>query len=286
MSQVKFTIITPTYNREVLLQRTVKSVLAQTFRDWELLIIDDGSTDNTETVVQQFLIDGRVKYYKKKNTGGADSRNIGASYSVGEYITFLDSDDEALPNWLETVSKYLNSETGLASCGAFKKLANGATWEDPPSEINVYGVKKKVKFTGGSLFIKRSIFLEIKGYDIEMPTGLQSELGYRLIEHLRYSDFKIVSIEQCLVIIYLHQGARLRSDWKSLTRDCERFVNKFYPYFNEWDRNELANNYTVIAYYNYMLKQRREALSYLMKAIRIKPFLLKNYLRILKYGFS
>lgn len=128
------------------------------------------------------------------------------------------------------------------------------------------------------------MFLDIKGYDTEMPTGLQSELGYRILEHLQTSRLKIVSIEECLVCVYLHDGERMRSDWKSLTRDCERFVNKFYSYFNKWDRKELANNYTVIAYYNYMLNQRKESLSYLIKAIRLKPFHIKNYFRIIKYG--
>jgi glycosyltransferase involved in cell wall biosynthesis len=284
MTNIKFTIITPTFNREVLLQRTIKSIVAQTFDNWELLIIDDGSTDNTEEVVKNYLYDSRIQYIKKKNTGGADSRNVGASYAKGDFITFLDSDDEALPNWLEVINSQLQADTGIVCAGALKKTPDGSTWQDLPYEINVYGEMKKVKFTCGSLFIKRSIFHDVEGYDTEMPTGLQSELGYRLLEHLQNSNLKIVSVEECLVCVYLHDGERMRSDWKTLTRDCVRFVNKFHPYFNRWDRKELANNYTVIAYYNYMLKERKASLSYLVKAIRLKPLSMKNYLRIIKYG--
>lgn len=70
MSTLKFSIITPTYNREVLLQRTIQSILAQTFTNWELIIIDDGSTDNTEEAVKKFLTDKRIKYIKKKIRAG------------------------------------------------------------------------------------------------------------------------------------------------------------------------------------------------------------------------
>ena len=77
---MRFTIITPTYNREDLLQTTINTVLAQTFTDWELIIVDDGSTDKTEAVVKNlFLHDPRITYIKKANTGQADSLNVGRS---------------------------------------------------------------------------------------------------------------------------------------------------------------------------------------------------------------
>ncbi|MBC7830324.1 MAG: glycosyltransferase family 2 protein [Chitinophagaceae bacterium] len=285
MSNIKFSIITPTYNRAQLLQRTIKSILAQTFKDWELIIVDDGSTDNTETIVKNYLDDTRIKYIKKENSGTAHSRNIGAANAKGEFITFLDSDDEALPHWLDTVTGHLIPDTGIACAGSIKKLPDGSMVKDYPYEINFYGEKKKVKFTCGSLFIKRSLFLDIKGFDTKMPTGLLSELGYSLIEQLKDSNLKIVSIEKCLVVIYFHDGPRLRKDWKSLTVDCARFVNKFYDYFITWDKSELARNYAVIAYYNYKLKQRKESFSYMMKAIRLRPLNIKNYLRVVKYVF-
>lgn len=282
--QHKFSIITPTYNRAALLQKAIRSITGQTYTNWELIVVDDGSTDNTEEEIQKFLDDSRIRYIKKHNTGGADSRNFGANLAKGDFITFLDSDDEALPNWLEVTNRHLQEDTGIACVGAIKKMPNGSSIPAPPYEINVYGQKKKVRFTCGSLFIRRPIYYDIKGYDVNMPTGLQSELGYRLIEHLKDTPYQIVSVEDCLVLIYLHDGPRMRNDWKNLTVDCVRFVNKFYPYFKKWDRKELANNYAVIAYYNYRLKQRKESLSYLVKAIRFRPFDIRNYLRMIKYG--
>jgi glycosyltransferase involved in cell wall biosynthesis len=86
-------IILPTYNRAELLPRSVGSVLSQSFADWELIIWDDGSTDNTPEVVQSFA-DGRVTYLRDVNHGVAFARNRVIAASRGEYVAFLDSDDE------------------------------------------------------------------------------------------------------------------------------------------------------------------------------------------------
>lgn len=281
-----FTIITPTYNRAYLIERTINSILAQTYNDWEYIIIDDGSTDNTEEVVQKYLNDSRIRYIKKENTGAAHSRNVSALYAKGEYVVFLDSDDDALPEWLEVAAGHVKEDVGIICAGAVRKLSDGTSIEEYPYEINVYGRKEKVKFTCGSLFMKRQAFLDIKGYDLDMPSGLQSELGYRLIQYLHDKSLKIASIHQCLVQIYIHEGPRLRTDWHTLTAECVNFVAKNYDYFRKWDPKELSNNYTVIAFYYYKSRNRKTARSFLAKAIRFNPLRLSNYVRMLKYSFA
>jgi len=91
----KVSIITVTYNREAYIREAIDSVLAQTFRDWEMIIVDDASTDNTEQIVKTY-IDGesRIKYYRnEKNLGIAKTRNRGLKLASGQYIAPLDSDD-------------------------------------------------------------------------------------------------------------------------------------------------------------------------------------------------
>jgi glycosyltransferase involved in cell wall biosynthesis len=100
------TVIIPTYNRSALLKRAIKSVLNQTFTDFELLVVDDASTDDTEAVVAN-IKDSRIIYLKhKKNSNGAVARNTGILNSNGKYITFLDSDDIWIKNKLEI--SYIN----------------------------------------------------------------------------------------------------------------------------------------------------------------------------------
>jgi glycosyltransferase involved in cell wall biosynthesis len=101
MSSPFFSIIIPTYNRAGLILRSVNSVLKQSFSDYELIIIDDGSTDNTEQLILS-LNNLRIKYFKTENGGVARARNEGIKNAVGKYVTFLDSDDMVELSHLET----------------------------------------------------------------------------------------------------------------------------------------------------------------------------------------
>ena len=99
-------IILPTFNRAALLPRAINSVLAQSFTDWELLIWDDGSTDNTGAVVQAYK-DARIRYYSAVNHGAALARNRALEKCSADLIAFLDSDDEWLPQKLDTQLKIM-----------------------------------------------------------------------------------------------------------------------------------------------------------------------------------
>ena len=91
---MKISIVLPTYNRSVFLKNTINSILDQTFKNWELVIIDDGSTDNTRKIVSSFLVDKRIKYIYQKNQERSAARNTGINRSTGDYICFVDSDEK------------------------------------------------------------------------------------------------------------------------------------------------------------------------------------------------
>ena len=94
-----FSIVIPTYNRAQLIVKAIESVLQQTFSDWELIIVDDGSTDNTKDVVQSYS-DKRIIYLYQKNAERSEARNNGIRNATGQYICFLDSDDYYMPDRL------------------------------------------------------------------------------------------------------------------------------------------------------------------------------------------
>ena len=95
-------IILPTYNRSRFLSETINSVLNQTYKDFELIIIDDGSTDDTADLIRKYTEqDNRVKYFFQENMERSQARNNGIEKSNGKYICFLDSDDAFLPNHLK-----------------------------------------------------------------------------------------------------------------------------------------------------------------------------------------
>lgn len=125
MKRPFFSIIVPTYNRAEFLPRCIKSVYRQTFSDWELLIIDDGSTDHTKDLVAEHTRkDNRVKYFYQTNQRVSAARNLGLKNAAGNYLCFLDSDDEYEANHLqffyEELSKKNFSEVFLSTGFKYK----------------------------------------------------------------------------------------------------------------------------------------------------------------------
>lgn len=104
-----FSVVVPTYNRSHLISPTIRSVLGQTFPDLELLVVDDGSTDETSSVVQGFA-DPRLRYLPISNRERGAARNFGLRQAVGEYVVFLDSDDEFHPTHLETLRRAIGEQ--------------------------------------------------------------------------------------------------------------------------------------------------------------------------------
>lgn len=110
-SNILFSIIIPTYNRASFILRTINSILNQSYQNFEIIIVDDGSTDNTEDIIKKIVTE-RVHYFKIKNSERAFARNYGTMRAIGNYITFLDSDDILLPSFFsnayESINKYNN----------------------------------------------------------------------------------------------------------------------------------------------------------------------------------
>lgn len=102
MNVMKVSIITPSYNSALYIKNTIASVQAQTLRDWEMIIVDDGSIDNSADIIRDIAInDSRIKLIQKENGGSASARNVGLQQAKGDYIQFLDADDTIAYDKLE-----------------------------------------------------------------------------------------------------------------------------------------------------------------------------------------
>ncbi len=278
-------IVTPTYNRAHLLPNMIKSVQQQTFEDWELLIVDDGSTDKTEDVIQPFLKDERIRFIRKENSGATHSRNVGACEAKGQFLTFLDSDDEAYPQWLHAISSLMDNETAIICCGAVRKLSNGEKLKEEPWLYRFFDETLYVKFTCGSLIVSRSLFEEVGGYDVHLKSNQHTDLGYRLLNHLRGSNLKKKYTNECLIQINIHQGARIRTNWKQVSEGSLQFIEKHYDFLlKNKSVKHISDIYSVIAFSNYKMNQRQKSIHYLMKSIRHNPSNFRNYLKLIKYG--
>lgn len=108
---IKFDVIIPSFNRAATLKRAIDSVLGQTYKHYEVYVIDDGSTDGTEELIKSYT---GIHYIKQENKGVSSARNIGIRTSHSEWIAFLDSDDEWLPNKLETQAQFIKNHPELS----------------------------------------------------------------------------------------------------------------------------------------------------------------------------
>lgn len=116
MEKVKVSVIVPIYNVEKYLKRCVESLINQTYKNIEILLIDDGSTDSSAEICNKLeTVDSRIKVYHKENGGLGSARNYGYKYAKGEYILFLDSDDYIELNTIENMMKY--REYDIVCCG-------------------------------------------------------------------------------------------------------------------------------------------------------------------------
>lgn len=126
----KISLILPVYNTVDYLGKCIDSILTQTFTDWELIIIDDGSTDGSAALCDDYAEkDARIRLTHKKNSGKPDSLNLAIGMARGEYVSFVDSDDWLEPTMLEVLLKALEEfDVDFASCGYLNEYADGTVW--------------------------------------------------------------------------------------------------------------------------------------------------------------
>ena len=140
----RLSIIVPVYNAEAVLDRALDSVLAQTFQDWELILVDDGSTDGSPALCDaRAAADSRVRVFHQRNAGPSESRNRGLDAAGGTYVAFLDADDALAPEAYETLFHALDSSGADCACCGYRQILAGAPGEDgmepPPLPAGVHG---------------------------------------------------------------------------------------------------------------------------------------------------
>ena len=125
----KISIVVPLYNKENSIGSTIQSVLSQSFTDFDLVVVDDGSTDGSAAVVGEFH-DGRIRLVWQENSGPAAARNKGVDHAQGEWLIFLDADDEFLPDALQIYAQLVEEhpDADIIDCGQILK-SNGSMWQ-------------------------------------------------------------------------------------------------------------------------------------------------------------
>lgn len=226
------TVVIPTYNRASLLPRAVRSVLDGTGVPVEVVVVDDGSDDDTEAAVAA-LTDARVRYVNVPHGGVSAARNVGASMALGRWLAFLDSDDEVLPGWAEAMVCSAEASDGVAVCGGEAVDPTGrALWSwNPPRPTEPLQQAFAEKFLAGMFIIERKAFTEAGGYSQRLQFGENTELALRVLFRTRKRP-----IVDKRVLVRVHVSPS-RDDYAQSRPASAAFVLSEHP----WMRHKLPS---------------------------------------------
>ena len=213
----KISIIIPTYNQAEYLQEAIESVLNQTYKNIEIIIIDDGSTDNTLKVVNSFN-DNKIIFIQQRNKGASSARNTGIKEANGEYIAFLDSDDLWLKDKLRKQIDFMreNPEVGLLGTGCFQMIdTNKMIYKKIFPHKNEILQKNLIQynpFIQSSVIVRKDVFNDIGLYDEKFKESEDYDLWLRIAQ-----KYKIANLKQALTTKkYSKVGLSKNKDSKQL----------------------------------------------------------------------
>lgn len=197
-----FSVVIPTYNRGECLLRAIRSVLAQDFEDFELIVVDDGSEDDTAARVRA-LPDPRLRLLQQNNRGVSAARNAGAAACRGTWLTFLDSDDEVTPRWLSRLASVAvegPGPCGILCCAARYRERSGTERIVAPQDLGTAFECVHGQFTAACFAVRREIFEASGGYAETLRYAENTELALRLVRECLDRGYRVIALPVPLVI--------------------------------------------------------------------------------------
>jgi glycosyltransferase involved in cell wall biosynthesis len=261
-------VIIPCYNRANVISKAIDSVVNQTEGKWELIIVDDGSTDDSKQVISSYLMDSRIHYFYQDNKGVSAARNFGVLNATGNYIIFLDTDDYFYPKALEKYTDKINSNKEIQIC-----------FSNYLSEEKIKGLKKNEELFGeytvsnipGSFCFKKEFFQKIGGYTEGASHSENWELMIRAINSSLFNK-TVAIIEEPLM--YYHQ-------WKDKSKIIKNKKNKIKSYKLFFDKSKKKS--FLSAYYSHQIAINYAGLGFFWRTINWTFLSVKNSNSKFKY---
>ena len=288
-----FSVVIPTCNRAQLLPRAVQSVLNQTFQDYELIIIDDASTDDTQNVVETFQNERIVYIRRGQNGGNAAARNAGVTNAKGAFVSFLDDDDEYLPRFLEETHQAFekaSEQTGFTWCGAtlVKDTPEGETelgnelWQ-PQFRDREQAYLSFLHFrrigTDRGLTVRKSCFDSVGLFDETLRKAVDTDFLIRLVRH-----YDFVAIPHTLIKLHDHSGPRVRHSAQGGATAYERIIQKnlmaLQAHPSIW-----AKLLYKTGWLHYHAGNKSRGRKFMLESVRRNPFQTKTWLSLILFEF-
>lgn len=300
----KISIIIPTYNSSRYITDAVISILQQTYKNLEIIIIDDGSRDNTKDILSPYFEKSNVQYIYQKNLGPSSARNTGIKAAKGEFIAFLDSDDVLLPEslaqriffmekytdvsfvfgdfYVENPKAHIIDTPFLRGKNMLSKVLSAIERQDDAYYIfnSLYkeiAIRENLFPSTCSVMIKRRCFEEVGYFDLSLRAGEDTKMWLKLI-----SKYRVGYIDEPQFIY-----KRYRS---TLSCDTERYCTDYIKYFTEMLNEEFCNDntkgakikqkicehYFMLGYYFLQNRLTKKARINFIKSLKYKPMFFKS----------
>ncbi len=232
-------VVIPLFNKEKAIRNTIQSVLNQTVQDFELIVVNDGSTDGSRQVVES-ISDPRITLINKENGGVSSARNVGIKAASSDYIALLDGDDFWDKSFLEEQLKLIADFPNAAMWGVNYAFINGDKCTPCDQGMgngfrgyveNYWGTKHNDLFCSTSVVIRKSVFVQVGNFDERICYSEDLDMWYRII-----LNYPVVFYDK--VLSYYNQNAENRSAYdinahSDICKNFEFYIGKYSHYFDQ-----------------------------------------------------
>lgn len=206
MGEISVSIIVPVYNAEKYLDKCISSILSQNLDNWELILVDDGSGDNSGMICDEFAAkNNRIKVIHKDNAGVSAARNTGMQHATGDYIGFVDADDWIKPDMYSRMLEYgRRNNADIVMCDAFTVYSNGKAEADTITALNGDNILTKENITSDLLLeIAGSVWRCIYRREMIQMNNIQFPVGIKFSED---RIFNLYAIGKADAVVYMKEG--------------------------------------------------------------------------------
>lgn len=273
-------VIIPTHNRENLVGKAIDSVLAQTYKNVEIIVVDDASTDNTENMINKNYFN-EINYVKvEKSKGGNHARNLGVQNAKGNYIAFLDDDDTWHSSKLEKQMNLFNNDSSIGLVYTGTKViytSTGHNYKNIPKIEGDLSDKIFIKNyigTTSTVAMKKSIFEEAGGFDIKMPALQDYDLWIRVSQIT-----KVAPVQEALINYYNHDtGSQISDNFGKIIDASAKIEKKYSKIISHLD-DDIKIQRSIQKINNLGKRKMRagnkkEARRYFLRSFKTKPHII------------
>jgi hypothetical protein len=275
-----FTVVVPAYNASSGLPATLEAVLAQKEVDFEVIVVDDGSTDDTAEVAAA-VDDQRVRVIRQPNRGVSAARNAGLSAAAGRWVTFLDCDDLPEPNWLTTYVELLDQPgVAVAYLGATYRTADGRpTAIKLPHDHGPAFHGLRALLLAGTMAARVDFLRQLGGFCDGLTYSENTELGLRVAEQLQRTGLRADSTTESVLTLFDPGGQISRAYTSEARLEAAAYIVARHHHRLHQDPHLLGTYYSMMGVSSARLR-RRGTVGYFARAVLANPGRSRHYGRL------